>query len=161
MEWNWKFLGFGFISQQLYYTPIEGAYVPYIATEQVYNATDNSLISIGGDCYEDGNLSDCYIVNYVKRAGDDIEFSFNLSVFGDGLIYANGNLIGNLSFYQENYTFVIPNLDANENHVISLIIDFVDVPKSLTVFDFNETSLIILIFWLNKSFKILKLVISF
>jgi len=107
------------VSDFIYYTPIEGYLADYNASQYTYNVTDNSII--GGDCYSDGNLSDCYMsVNYVKREGDDIEFSFNLTGSGDGLIYANENLIGNLSFYEDNYTFVIPNLNSSKTNIISI-----------------------------------------
>ena len=105
------------VSDYLYYTPINGDYVLYNATE--YTVTNGSIVN--NDCYADGNLSDCYMtVNYVKREGNYIEFSFNLIGTGDGLIYANENLIGNLSFYEDNYTFVIPNLNSSKTNIISI-----------------------------------------
>ncbi len=107
------------VSNYIYYTPINGNYILYNATEYTYNVTDGSIIS--NDCYADGNLSDCYMsVNYVKKEGNDIEFSFNMSSVGDGLVYANENLIGNLSFYGDNYTFVIPNLNSSKTNIISI-----------------------------------------
>jgi len=48
------------VSDYIYYTPINGDYVLYNATEYTYNVTDGSILS--NDCYTDGNLSDCYIV---------------------------------------------------------------------------------------------------
>ena len=107
------------VSDLIYYTLVNGSDVPYNAKEYVYNATNNSTLS--GDCYADGNLSDCYMrVNYVKKEGNDVEFSFNLTGAGEGMVYANGNLIGNLSFYKEYYIFVIPNLSVNKTNVISV-----------------------------------------
>ncbi len=108
------------VSDFIYHTPINGYNVFHNVTEYAYNVTDDLII--GNDCYADGNLSDCYIaINYVKRDGNDVGFSFNMTGPGeDSEIYVNDNLIGNLSLYAYNYTFVIPNLDINKSNAISI-----------------------------------------